>query len=69
MTNIFTVSIILFKVQTTNDYSTKALKKRSMHKFVLTERVPGETATGPSGLQAERYLRIEMQKVASEPDS
>ena len=44
MTNIFTVSIILFKVQTTNDYSTKALKKRSMHKFVLTERVPGETA-------------------------
>ena len=40
-----------------------------MHKFVLTERVPGETATGPSVLQAERYLRIEMQKVASEPDS
>ena len=65
MTNIFTVSIILFKVQS----STKALKKRSMHKFVLTERVPGETATGPSVLQAERYLRIEMQKVASEPDS
>lgn len=52
LTNIFWMSIILFKVQ-----RAKALKKRSTHSFILTERAPGKTA---------EYIQIPRQAVSAE---
>lgn len=63
LTNILQVSIILFKVQ-----RTKALKKRSTHSFILTERASGKTAADVRVPMAEKRLRTEMRKVALEPD-
>lgn len=52
LTNIFMVTIILFKV-----YSIKAWKKRSTHKFVLTERASREIADSDSGFLRLRDAR------------
>ncbi|EDS06659.1 hypothetical protein CLOSCI_02274 [[Clostridium] scindens ATCC 35704] len=53
LTKYFSMAMIF------NSLYVKALKKRSMHKFVF------ERESGP---EAERRLMTEMQKVAFEPD-